>query len=138
LGRILKAGSLFALVLLIRSAEAHSTQVAPAPSVWDKLYFFHAQADRTVWDGVYVHPQADRGEVNFSTYCASCHQGGGAPIRSGGVFRSLAWRPADCAFQIHQNEYIKTNMPPDNPGSLEDWEYLDTVKANIKEVVNRI
>src|SRR4051794_5503962 len=70
LGRVLKAGFLFALVMMLRSAEAHSTQVVPATSVWDKLYYFHAQADRAVWDGVYVHPQADRGEVNFFNHCA--------------------------------------------------------------------
>lgn len=62
--------------MLLRSAEAHS-QAVPAASVWDRLYYFHAQADRTVWDGVYVHPQADRGEVNFANHCASCHQGVG-------------------------------------------------------------
>ena len=53
---------LFAVVMLLRSAEAHSTHAVPTTSVWDKLYYFHAQADRSAWDGVYVHPQADRGE----------------------------------------------------------------------------
>ena len=87
MNRVLKAGFLFALVTLLRSAEVHSTQAGPAASVWDRLYYFHAQADRTVWDGVYVDPQADRGEVNFFNHCASCHQGGGeGPILSGEKF----------------------------------------------------
>ena len=123
--RVLKAGLLFVLVMLLRSAETHSTQVGlPASTVWDRLYYFHAQADRTVWDGVYVHPQADRGEVNFFKHCAACHDGGGAgPILSGGEF-SDRWR-GDRLTALFT--YIKTNMPADHPGSLSDWDYLDTL-----------
>ncbi len=118
------AGFLFALVMVLRSADAHSTQVGAAAGVWDRLYYFHAQADRTVWDGVYVHPQADRGEVNFFNHCASCHQGGGeGPILSGEKFFDH-WR-GDRLTALFR--YIKTNMPADHPGNLDDWEYLDTL-----------
>src|SRR5262249_22210483 len=63
LGRLFKIGFLFVCVILLRSALGHSAQSLPAL--------------RTVWDGVYVHPQADRGESNFFMHCVHCHEGGG-------------------------------------------------------------
>ena len=123
--KLLKAGFLFVLVMLLRSPETHSTQVnPPASTVWDRLYYFHAQPDRTVWDGVYIETQAERGEGNFFMHCAECHTGGGQGLSlSGGEFFDR-WR-GDRLTALFK--YIKTNMPADHPGSLSDWEYLDTL-----------
>jgi len=61
LGKLFKIGFLFIFAMLLRSV-GHSAQGRPAL--------------RTVWDGVYVHPQADRGESNFFMHCAHCHEDG--------------------------------------------------------------
>jgi hypothetical protein len=104
-------GFLFALVMLLSSAEAQSTQVRPP-------------ATRTVWDGVFFHAQADRGEVNFSRYCVRCHDGSSdALILSSEEFFNR-WREERLTALYN---YIKTNMPADNPGSLSEREYLDTL-----------
>ena len=108
--RVLKIAFLFLFVTLVRSAPVHSAQARPVL--------------RTVWDGVYVHPQADRGESNFYMHCAQCHQG----ARNGGLLSSEDffnhWRGETLSALFR---YMKATMPPDNPASLSDWEYLDII-----------
>ena len=110
MARVSKAGFLFVLVMLLRSAEGQSAQGRPPL--------------RTVWDGVYVHPQADRGESNFFMHCAHCHQGGGDGLLLSSEEFFNRWREERLSTLFR---YMKTTMPPDNPGSLSDWEYLDMV-----------
>src|SRR5689334_15867283 len=62
LRRVLIAG--FLLMMLLGAVETQSTQERPP-------------APRTVWDRVFFHAQADRGEVDFSRHCARCHDGSG-------------------------------------------------------------
>jgi hypothetical protein len=73
---------------------------------------------------VYVHPQADRGESNFFMHCARCHEGGGNGLLLSSEDFFNRWRGERLSALFR---YMKTTMPPDNPGSLGDWEYLDIV-----------
>jgi len=110
LGTLFEIGFLFIFVMLLRSVPGHSAQGHPAI--------------RTVWDGVYVHPQADRGESNFFMHCAHCHEGGGDGLLLSSEDFFNSWRGEKLLALFR---YMKTTMPPDNPGSLSDWEYLDIV-----------
>lgn len=106
--RVHLPGFLFVLAMLLGAADTHSAQVRPST--------------RTVWDGVFFHAQADRGEVNFFRYCARCHNGsGGGPLLSSEEFFNH-WREDRLSDLF---TYMKTKMPKDDPGSLTDWEYLD-------------
>ncbi len=108
MSKFVKAGLLFALLMLSGSAEAQSTQ---RPS-----------ATRTVWDGVFFHAQADRGELDFSKHCARCHDGSsdGLILSSEEFFNR--WREDRLSALFN---FIKITMPADNPGSLSEREYLD-------------
>jgi len=110
LGTLFKIGFLFIFVMLLRSVPGHSAQGGPAL--------------RTVWDGVYVHPQADRGESNFFMHCVHCHEGGGHGLLLSSEDFFNSWRGETLSALFR---YMKTTMPADNPGSLSDWEYLDIV-----------
>jgi hypothetical protein len=105
LHRVLKTG--FLCLMLLGAADA-STQVSP-PS-------------RTVWDEVYFHAQADRGEVTFAMVCVACHRGTtNGPILNSEEFYNR-WRDERL---LSLFTYIKATMPPDRPASLTDDEYLD-------------
>ncbi len=108
--KVLRICLLFIFVMPLRSGPGHSAQGSPTL--------------RTVWDGVYVHPQADRGESDFFMHCARCHEGGrsGLLLSSENFFNR--WRGETLASLFR---YMKATMPPDNPGSLSDWQYLDIV-----------
>jgi hypothetical protein len=78
---------------------------------------------RTVLDGVYVHPQADRGAEHFAEYCAKCHNGSdGILLSSDGFFDR--WREERLSTLFN---FMQTKMPADAPGSLGEWDYLDLV-----------
>jgi len=110
LSRVSKIGLLGICVLLLNSAPAQFAQSRPAM--------------RTVWDGVYIHPQADRGESNFFMHCARCHEGGGNGLLLSSEDFFNRWRGETLSALFR---YMKATMPPDNPESLSDWEYLDIV-----------
>ena len=81
---------------------------------------------RTVWDGVYTTPQADRGLKVYMENCAACHgaeftAGAGAPSLAGPEFQ-FSWnrKPVGELF-----DYIKMFMPPGQPGSLTDQQYAE-------------
>jgi hypothetical protein len=76
---------------------------------------------RTVLDGVYVHPQADRGAEHFANYCARCHNGSDALLLSSDDFFNH-WREERLSTLFN---YIQAKMPRNAPGSLDEWDYLD-------------
>jgi mono/diheme cytochrome c family protein len=82
-----------------------------------------AQAPRTVLDGVYTPAQAARGEAVYSASCSSCHEGQDAdgPDLTGKVFFDQ-WRE-DTLEPLFM--FIKTRMPGNLPGSLDDHAYAD-------------
>jgi len=88
-----------------------------------------AQENRTtVWDGVYTAGQAERGEAVYKSHCLSCHQADfsgteEASALSGDAFMA-SWREDTVG-----NLYTRTRnlMPFDEPASLSDDAYLDSV-----------
>jgi mono/diheme cytochrome c family protein len=87
----------------------------------------------SVWDGVYTTAQNKRGEEVHSGACASCHgprlNGAGQPdmppspaIARATFLRKWAGQTVAALFA-----YVRTKMPPDNPGSLTDQQSIDAV-----------
>ena len=88
-----------------------------------------AQENRTtVWDGVYTVEQASRGEAVYRNQCSSCHQADfsgteeASPL-SGDAFMQ-AWRE-DTVGNLYTR--VRNLMPFDEPASLSDDAYLDSV-----------
>ena len=80
---------------------------------------------RTVWDGVYTSPQADRGLRDFGASCAGCHSlapDGRLPLVGEGFWKSFSQKTVGEMF-----EYVSTYMPNGSPGSLADAAYMDIV-----------
>jgi len=84
-----------------------------------------AQTGTTVVDGVYTSAQAARGQAAYSTYCSGCHdaQDADGPQLIGKVFLDR-WRE-DTVEPLFT--FIKTSMPGDLPGSLDERAYADIV-----------
>ena len=84
-----------------------------------------AQAPATVLDGVYTPAQAARGEVVYSTSCGGCHEGQDAdgPELFGKGFLDR-WRE-DTLEPLFT--FIRTRMPGNLPGSLDDGAYADVL-----------
>ena len=79
-----------------------------------------AQKRATVWDGVYTAAQADRGQAAFVKSCGGCHRddmSGGddsePPLR--GDHFTANWEDSSLAALF---DFVATNMPKSNPGSL--------------------
>ena len=79
-----------------------------------------AAAERPLTSGVFSQKQAERGEGVYKTSCQSCH----AKSEYTGDKFKVAW-VSKTAFDIFNT--IQTQMPEDNPGSLERQEYVDVV-----------
>ncbi|HUK35261.1 MAG TPA: cytochrome c [Vicinamibacterales bacterium] len=77
----------------------------------------------TVLDGVYTPEQAARGEAVYTNRCSGCHEGqnGDGPQLMGRVFLDR-WRE-DTLEPLFT--FIKTSMPGDLPGSLDERAYAD-------------
>jgi len=79
----------------------------------------YAQAQRTIWDGVYTEEQATRGATVYAESCGKCHGdtlGGveSAPALTGPAFYAN-WEGENLNALF---ERIRTSMPQDEPGSL--------------------
>jgi hypothetical protein len=94
-----------------------------------------AQASVTVLDGIYTPEQATRGEALYSMRCSGCHEGQNAdgPDLMGKAFLDR-WRE-DTLEPLFT--FIKTNMPGDLPGSLEERAYVD-ITAYILQANNLV
>lgn len=79
-----------------------------------------AVAERPLTSGVFSQKQAARGEGVYKTSCQSCHA---TSEYTGDKFK-VAW-VSKSVFDLF--ETIRTQMPEDNPGSLERQEYVDVV-----------
>jgi S-disulfanyl-L-cysteine oxidoreductase SoxD len=99
------------LVLIFAWAAGLSTVVAQAPA--------------TVLDGVYSNAQAARGEAAYSSSCGGCHEGQDAdgPELVGKAFLDR-WREDQLEPLF---TFIKTRMPGNLPGSLDDRMYADVL-----------
>jgi cytochrome c len=86
--------------------------------------------ERTVWDGVYSTEQAERGVRIYKDQCEICHA---ADMRGGPGARGVV----GLAFQFLWQEKslgelfeaLRTKMPPGQPGTLTDQEYIDVLAA---------
>ena len=87
-----------------------------------------AQAEPSVWDGVYTGEQAERGGGFYAKQCASCHGEGlmgqdQSPALVGPAFLAN-WNGKNLnAFFTR----IQTTMPEDAPGTLSENEALDVI-----------
>jgi mono/diheme cytochrome c family protein len=77
-------------------------------------------AERPLTSGVFSGKQVERGEGVYRTSCQSCH----AKTEYTGDKFKVAW-VSKTAYDIFNT--IRTQMPEDNPGSLERQEYVDVV-----------
>jgi hypothetical protein len=84
-----------------------------------------AQALTTVLEGVYTPEQAARGEAVYVNRCVGCHEGqnGDGPQLMGRLFLDR-WREETLEPLF---TFIKTSMPGDLPGSLDERAYTDVV-----------
>jgi mono/diheme cytochrome c family protein len=85
---------------------------------------------RNVWEGVYAADQAKRGAEAYKSSCAMCHGetmqgGGGIPAVAGPEFL-FSWNGKTAAELF---DYLRTMMPPADPGSLGDQKYADVMAA---------
>ncbi len=89
------------------------------------------QGDAPTLDaGVYTIEQGKRGRVHYGALCASCHVGdlsgtlaadaGAPPLRGTPFVTSMEKKGLAAVF-----DYMKTTMPADDPGFLDDSEYLE-------------
>jgi mono/diheme cytochrome c family protein len=90
-------------------------------------------AKLSVWDGVYTKAQDARGREVHDGACAACHgnrlNGAGQPdmppapaIARAAFLHKWAGQTVAALF-----DYVRTKMPPDNPGSLSDQEAIDAI-----------
>ena len=87
----------------------------------------HAQATRTVQDGVFTEAQAARGQALYAQRCASCHgpalNGAQAPPLVGDAFTGK-WRTEPLSALFIKTRYT---MPPAAPGQLTSEQAVDLV-----------
>ena len=82
----------------------------------------------TVWDGVFTEAQAERGASAFLANCSRCHgedlDGGnrGAPLVGDAWMGNFQTQTVEDLFN-----FVSTNMPNGNGGSLANSMYLDLV-----------
>ncbi len=92
----------------------------------------HAQASRTVRDGVFTNAQAARGQAIFGKQCASCHgdtlKGAQGPPLVGDVFISN-WSTQPLLGLANK---IRNTMPADGPGVLTPQQSVDLVAHILK------
>src|SRR5262245_55296710 len=83
------------------------------------------QAPRTVLDGAYTEMQATRGVAQYEQHCANCHEGvcSDGPPLFGPQFIDR-WREDTLDFLFTN---MRTRMPRDSAGSLNDSTYLDVL-----------
>ena len=90
-----------------------------------------AAQQKTVLEGVYTAAQADRGADVYDLHCAGCHDGAdvdGPPL-TGSPFVDR-WREDNVASLF---DFIRTEMPQRQPGSLTEAQYLDIVAHLLHE-----
>lgn len=92
-----------------------------------------AQAQKTVWDGVYTEEQSKRGGQAYADHCAMCHGDGlggveSAPALTGpGFYATWEGETLNALF-----ERIRTSMPQDSPGSLSRAQNADVIAYMLK------
>jgi quinoprotein glucose dehydrogenase len=92
-----------------------------------------AQEERSIWSGVFTAEQAERGKAFHLGVCAKCHgdrgDGAGEPDQpqAPAIARASFLRKWDGQSLATLFEYIRGTMPPDNPASRSDQQYIDAL-----------
>jgi S-disulfanyl-L-cysteine oxidoreductase SoxD len=117
--------------LLAASGVAHAQSSSTAPSADASAPASAAAsasaapaAARSVLDGVYTDAQADTGAEEISQHCAQCHNnsmrgGPGGPSVIANLYPTFGDQPLTSLY-----DYISTQMPKGQPGSLAPDEYV--------------
>jgi S-disulfanyl-L-cysteine oxidoreductase SoxD len=79
-----------------------------------------AQAERSVWSGIFTDDQAARGESIFKASCSTCHA---AEDFSNPSFL-MGWEGMTV---LNLFQKVQNSMPMDNPGSLRPEDYADVL-----------
>ncbi len=106
-------------------ARVHTALLAAALALATMIV--HAQAPRTVQDGVYTSAQAARGQTLYAQQCAACHgptlQGASGPPLAGSQFVGH-WQAEPLSALVSK---IRNTMPADAPGGLSPQQSADIV-----------
>ena len=92
-----------------------------------------AKAKISVWSGVYTKAQSARGEEFYSGACGQCHglrlNGAAQPDQppSPAIARISFLRKWSGKPLAELYEYVRTKMPPDNPGSITGQQAIDSI-----------
>jgi mono/diheme cytochrome c family protein len=99
------------MFLVLAGDAAAQTSVKPKP--------------RTTKSGVYSREQADRGQDVYIGMCKSCH----TPESHTAATFTVKWngKPLSALY-----EYIRDQMPKNEPGSLSEQEYADVLAYVLK------
>ncbi len=103
----------------IPATPVEATPAAPAQAS-DSVAGTDSVVETGAPAGIFTEGQADRGRNSFDEACAECHTN--SEFR-GRLFQSNWGRRTVYAFY----RTIRSTMPDDNPGGLEDQVYLDVV-----------
>lgn len=81
---------------------------------------------KSIWEGVFTEAQVQRGSASFNASCVRCHalDAGGVPFRMSGdpFWNNWADDPLDVMYSR-----IRSSMPNNAPGTLDDQTYADLV-----------
>jgi hypothetical protein len=83
-----------------------------------------AQTPNSTRSGIYTEAQATRGNDTYSNLCQSCHT---PAAHTGKFLATWAGRPLSDLF-----EYLSTEMPKIDPGSLQPNEYAQVLAYMLK------
>ena len=112
---------LIVTALVIYAAAASAAAVRPEA-------LQNTGARSSVWSGVYTPAQAERGESQYLTYCASCHRDDLSgfstvpPLKGDAFLDAWSGRTADDLYT-----YIRTGMPPYQSVAISRQAYIDIV-----------
>ncbi len=137
----LTADEIAALATYIRNSWGNAFGGATADEVTTLIASIapaDTSASASIWTGVYTDAQAERGVDILAGSCAKCHgrrlNGAGDPdqvpspaIARGGFLKRWEGRSLEALFV-----YIKTQMPLDNPGQLNDARTADVIAEMLR------
>jgi mono/diheme cytochrome c family protein len=130
----LTADDIAAVATYIRNAWTNKVGGVTAQQVTAALDAVAKEAPQiSVWDRVYTVAQATRGRTAYSAVCAKCHgrtaNGTGDPDqpKSPALARDAFLRKWEGRTLASLFEYVRTQMPQDNPNSRPDQEIIDAI-----------
>jgi mono/diheme cytochrome c family protein len=132
MGRRLASPVMMLLLLIDAGALAMGGPAVPATAA----FLRPADAQSTIWRGVYSRDQAERGRRVYVDACGYCHRddlsGGGdagaPPLKGSWFFASWGGRPLGELFDL-----VRETMPKDNAASLSATTYVEIVSFLLEQ-----